>query len=57
MIKICALVDSKNVVVLQAINQYNVHRVWFDVGGMVVVDMVFLVQPPQWQPSMHWRMG
>jgi hypothetical protein len=29
MMKISALVDSNNVTVLQAINQYNVHSAWF----------------------------
>jgi hypothetical protein len=32
MVKIWALVDTNNVAALQAINQYNVHSVWFDVG-------------------------
>jgi hypothetical protein len=32
MIKMCALVNSNNVSALQAINQYNVHSAWFDVG-------------------------
>jgi hypothetical protein len=32
MIKIRELVDSNNVAALQAINQYNVHSAWFDVG-------------------------
>jgi hypothetical protein len=32
MVKIRALVDSNNMAALQAINQYNVHSAWFDVG-------------------------
>jgi hypothetical protein len=32
MVKIRALVDTNNVAALQAINQYNVHSAWFDVG-------------------------
>ena len=32
MLKILKLVDSNNVEALKAINQYNVHSAWFDVG-------------------------
>ena len=32
MLKILELVDSNNVEALKAINQYNVHSAWFDVG-------------------------
>jgi hypothetical protein len=57
MIKTCALVDSNNVVALQAINQYNVHSASGLIWGMVVINIVFSLLLPQWKHFMYQIMG